>query len=389
MKLLHTSDWHLGHSLYNYDRTDEQHQMLRQIIDIVNVEKPDVFLLCGDVYHTAQPSASVQRLFVDVMAEMHEANPEMKIFVTAGNHDSASRHEVFARPWKALGVTTVGTVNNEHPEQLIFEVPNVCFIIAVPYCHERNMPDNLFKTLLTETEKRNINNLPVIMTAHTTVRGCDFRGHEQANDIAVGGIDGIAVDDFGEGYDYLALGHIHRPQTIWGTSGRARYSGTPLPVSFDEDYPHSVSVVEIEERGAKPEIREFEINNCRPLVSLPQSGVASFDDALALLNEFPDNIPAYIRLNVDPAGFISQTARSRAEQAVENKHCRFCLINLINPDTHQKRSADAGMSIEHFKELSPMDIARMYAEEKGFPFDTDLKDLLQGIITDIIEEERK
>ena len=62
MKLLHTSDWHLGHTLYNYDRQYEQQCMLNQIVDIVRSEHPDIFLLCGDVYHTAQPSAAVQRM---------------------------------------------------------------------------------------------------------------------------------------------------------------------------------------------------------------------------------------------------------------------------------------------------------------------------------------
>ena len=94
MKLLHTSDWHLGHTLYNYDRQYEQQCMLNQIVDIVRSEHPDVFLLCGDVYHTAQPSAAVQRMFADTMSAIHDACPEMNIFVIAEIGRASCRERV-------------------------------------------------------------------------------------------------------------------------------------------------------------------------------------------------------------------------------------------------------------------------------------------------------
>ena len=82
MKILHTSDWHLGHTLYNYDRTEEQKSMLQQMEDIVKEEKPDVFLLCGYVYHTAQPSAAVQTMFTEALVRIHDAHPGMTIVIT-------------------------------------------------------------------------------------------------------------------------------------------------------------------------------------------------------------------------------------------------------------------------------------------------------------------
>ena len=97
MKILHTSDWHLGHTIYNYDRTEEQAEMLRQIEEIVKAQKPDVFLLCGDVYHTSQPSNAVQTMFANSLVKIHEANPGMTIVITAGNHDSGTKHDIFAR----------------------------------------------------------------------------------------------------------------------------------------------------------------------------------------------------------------------------------------------------------------------------------------------------
>jgi exonuclease SbcD len=95
MKILHTSDWHLGHTLYGYDRQEEQQDMLQQILEITRKERPDAFLLSGDVYDIPQPSATSQKMFSEFMAKLHKAVPGMRIIVTAGNHDSGMRTEAF------------------------------------------------------------------------------------------------------------------------------------------------------------------------------------------------------------------------------------------------------------------------------------------------------
>ena len=82
--------------------------MLEQMVSIVEEQKPDVFLLCGDVYHTPQPSAAVQTMLSDGLVKIHEANPQMTIVMTAGNHDSGTKHEIFQTPWKALKVYAIG-----------------------------------------------------------------------------------------------------------------------------------------------------------------------------------------------------------------------------------------------------------------------------------------
>jgi len=116
MKILHTSDWHLGHTLYNCDRAEEQAAMLEQMRRIVVDEQPDLFLLSGDVYHTSQPSASVQTMFADALLAIHEACPAMTIVVTAGNHDSGMRHEIFRAPWRRFNVHTIGSLDRENPD---------------------------------------------------------------------------------------------------------------------------------------------------------------------------------------------------------------------------------------------------------------------------------
>ena len=368
MKILHTSDWHLGHQLYAYDRTEEQQDILRQISDIVAERQPDVLLVCGDVYHTSQPSAAVQTMFSQAMVEMHRRCPQMVIVVTAGNHDSASRHEIFRVPWREMNVWAVGNVDKEHPDSHIIEVPGKGFVVAVPYCHERNLPEGFFQQLLDRVAERNTSGLPVVLTAHTTVSGSDFTGHDHATDYHVGGIDGIDLQQLGRGYDYLALGHIHHAQFVHGGDHRVRYSGTPLPVSFDETFSHSVTWVEIDGKGDRPEVTTTEIVNIHPLVTLPAQEPVGWEEAMRSLKAFPDDIPAYVRLNVSVDDFLPPEAQMEAVALTETKQCRFCYIKTVR---EVKNTAQQHVfTVAEFQEQAPLDIARRYAEDKGINFDS-------------------
>lgn len=386
MKILHTSDWHLGHTLYNYDRTEEQMVMLLQMVNIVKEEQPDVFLLCGDVYHTPQPSAAVQTMFTNALVQIRDANPGMTIVITAGNHDSGSKHDIFRTPWKALKVYTVGTIDASQKEELVVEVQGKGYVIAVPYVNERNMPKGFFQELIDIVGEKNVGNLPVVMMAHTTVRGCDFAGHDNASEYAVGGIDSYNLDEMGTGYDYLALGHIHHGQYIHSGKHNVRYCGTPIPVSFDERYMHSVSIVEIAEHGERPTVREIEINPHRPLVTLPAEGVATWEEAKALLENYPNDIDAYIRLNVEVDDFLPVEANAEAQMICEEKKCKFCVIN--SQRLKRSRREAKIMSVQEFKTENPIGIAERYAEDLGKTFDSEMKELFNEALAALKDKER-
>lgn len=387
MKILHTSDWHLGHSLYNYDRTEEQTAMLQQMVDIVSERQPDVFLLCGDVYHTAQPSAAVQTMLSDTLVKIHEAHPEMVIVMTAGNHDSGSKHEIFRTPWRTLNVHAIGQLEKANPEEHIVEVPSKGFIIAIPYTNERNIPEGFFQQLLDKTDELNTEGLPVVMTAHTTVKGCDFTGHEHASELTVGGIDSLELDQFGQGYDYLALGHIHHEQFVHSGKHNVRYSGSPLAVSFDENYPHSISMVEIEKHGDRPTVETIEILNPHPLVTLPPTGFVSWEEAKAMLQDFPDDIPAYIRLNVEVNGFLTAEANDDAIRMTSGKQCRFCYINSRRKATEQVEAKS--LTVQELQSEEPIEIARRYFEDVGVSFDEELEEVFNETLKLVQEDERK
>ena len=386
MKILHTSDWHLGHILYNYDRTEEQLSMLDQMVSIVEEQKPDVFLLCGDVYHTPQPSAAIQTMLSEALVRIHDANPGMTIVMTAGNHDSGSKHEIFRTPWLALKVHAIGQLEKENLDEHIIEVPDKGYIVAIPYANERNFPEGFFQQLLDRVAEKNTEGLPVVMTAHTTVKGSDYTGHDHATDMTVGGIDSLELKELGEGYDYLALGHIHHGQFVHSGKHNVRYCGTPLPVSFDENYSHSVSIVEITKHGEAPVVKEIEILNPHPLVTLPTDGYTSWEEAKSLLSDFPNDIPAYIRLNVEIDDYLPVEANAEAALLTEGKQCRFCYINAKRKAATQSEAKV--MTVQEFQSEDPIDIAERYAEYEGISFDDEMTEMFKEAMEMVANDSR-
>ena len=386
MKFIHTSDWHLGHALYGMDRTDEQTDMLEQMISIAGEHKPDAFLLSGDVFHSQQPSSSSQTMFTEALVKLHKVHPQMQIVITAGNHDSAVRHEIYRTPWKGYNVHMIGDLAHDDLESHIIEIHGKGFIIAIPYTHVRNMPAGCRQQLLDMVAERNPDGLPVVLMDHTTVSGCDFKGHEQVNEYTVGGIDGITLEQLGSGYDYVALGHIHNPQNIKGSGNKVRYSGTPLPVTFDEVYDHSVSMVEIAAHGDDPVITEIAIDNKHPLVSLPAEGYETWEKAKALLENFTADKVSYIRLNVEVEDFLQSDADMVASAIVDRLGHRFCYINVRR--TVREADGTKVMTVEELKEQSPMDFAERYLTDSGLVFDDQMKDIFRQAMEHVNETKR-
>lgn len=421
MKILHTSDWHLGHTLYNYDRSREQQDFLQQLAEIVRHEKPDVMTVSGDIYHYSAPSAATQKMYTEGMLNIHKACPEMAIVVTAGNHDSSSKLEIDSSLWQHFGVTVIGNIERDRENvnlaRHIIGIKNgkgekKGYVVAVPHIYPQNFPvldadtpreerqSRFFQALLDETEKQNAEGLPVVLMAHLSINGSDRSGHDES----IGGIDYVPLEDLGKGYDYLALGHIHCPQDIKGSNRRARYCGTPLPVSFDEAYPHSVSIVELNGHeepltrtvdGEEPQTRTVDgeesltrtvtIENPVPLVTLPHDPVP-FEEALKLLEEYPADKQAYIRLNVLIEDYLAPDCNERAANAAKDKACKYCYIK----SNREKQAADSSakhLSIQEIQEMSPLDIARLYYREtEGEDMDEELCGMMDDVLRQIKEK---
>lgn len=381
MKLLHTSDWHLGQTFCNYDRMDEHRHFMSQLADIVRAEQPDAMVVTGDIFNVPTPSASALRLFTDGLLEICRQAPQMDVFVTAGNHDSAHRLEADRELWLGYRVRVHGVAPSS-PETVanyVHRVEGKGVFVAIPYFSPRNVDGKgIFAAADEFVCQVNTDGLPVVYMAHAAASGSDTTGHDDA----IGGMDMEPLSNFGTEYDYLALGHIHCPQKIKGSDGRARYCGTPVAVSFDETYPHGVDIVTLT-RGQVPEIRTVKIEPRLPMMTIPRSP-KPFDDALAELSALPNETNAYVCLNVLVDDYLPSDAQLRAMEVVKEKACRFCNVKL----THRERIADTAstptLHLMELKEMDPVEVARIrWREEKGKEMDAEIVKLLQGVVDEV------
>ena len=397
-KLIHTSDWHLGQNFYGYDRSEEQRDFLRQLAAIVAQEQPDALLVSGDIYHTAAPSSAAVSMYVEGMLDIHKACPDMAIVVIAGNHDSASRLESDSLLWRLAGVRVLGGIARDSQgladlQRHIIPVTDKGFIVAVPYAHRNSFPKvsdedidsgerqrAYFETLLNQVNAGNPDALPVVLMAHLAVNNSDFTGHDRNMTMEC-----VEIDTLGQGYDYAALGHIHRPQQV---SNHARYCGTPVPVSFDEQCEHSVSIVTIEAHGALPQVTTTAIKNIKPLHTIPAKDPVDLETALVLVEGQRNDVKnAYIRLNVAVEHYLPNGAQERAAKAVNAQQGRFCEIKktALNTATGPSRQ----MTVEEFNRKQPIEVANQYYLEKIGRAMTDDEKAMFNYVQQLVEEESR
>lgn len=315
MKIIHTADLHIGQKLYyNYPRHDEHDHFFRQLLQWCVDEQPDALVVSGDVFDMAKPMAGAIEQFNEAFAAIREAVPSMHIVIVAGNHDSARGLTAHNGVWKLLNTSIVGIPpavsdrSTDWKDRYVLALP-AGYIVMLPYMTSARQA-TLQELLDYVGELNRDTQLPVVMTGHLAVGGSDFTGHE------LGTLTTQDIASLGKGYDYLALGHIHRPQTLGSgafdipgvvaeyPSPVARYSGSALHVSCDETYPHSVSVVEIDRHEGKVRVRPLRIDQLRHFYTFPTDGSSftSPEDALEAIHGFAtEGGEGYIRFRFDAA----------------------------------------------------------------------------------------
>ena len=389
MKIIHTSDWHLGQNFFNYDRSDDHESMIRQLIDLVQTEEPDALVIAGDIFDVATPNTTVQKRFAESVVKIHDARPSMTIVCISGNHDSASRHEIHQTPWEALNVQMIGKANMTEMDENIISINGKGWIVAVPYTNERFLNDEFYSRLEATIKEKTAEELPIVYVGHAAITGCDHTGHDIMNGRFVGGIEYTGLDELGTVYDYIALGHIHKAQTFG--NGRARYCGTPLPVSFDEvrsGYEHSFSIVEIEAHGSVPSIRTVDVECPHPLVSIPAEGHAPWNDVIAELKKFPSDIEAYIRLNVllKESEQMPFDKDRQIEEAMAGKAARYAVTNptresLVSEERRQ--NVMSAITVEELQKLDPITVLKGYAERLGYTFSDKFQEMFDTVYKNI------
>lgn len=403
MKILHTSDWHLGHQLFDFERIEEFSDFFHQLFAIIESENPEVMVISGDIFHHSYPNNFWQRYFNDQLLNIHQHFPKLKIVAIAGNHDSSNRLEISAKLWNFANVNIIGNVHimdgKIDYERHIIEINNsqnelVGYIIAIPYLNSYNFPSlenntpreerlNFFTNHLQQiVNERNTDNLPVIMLAHIAVTDSDTTGHNMER----GGMEFYDVGKLGTDYDYLALGHIHCPQTF--NNGHARYCGTPIPISFDEKYEHSITMVTLEHKGEQPIINPIKIKNPIPLKVFPKDAV-EFDEAFQLLEDFDKEEKMYLQLHVKLKDVPPQYCMEHATKYFSSNlpNVRFCVYKW---EKEKQISSDEKVcfNIEQLQNDSPTNVAKnYYAEKFNSEMSPEMVKMLDSVIKEVASKE--
>ena len=385
MKIIHTSDWHLGQNFFEYDRREDHDSMVEQLAELIKEENPDALIIAGDVYDIAAPNTTVQKEFAEHIVRLRDACPSAAIVCISGNHDSASRHEIYQTPWEALNVHMIGKVNMNDLAENIIRIKDKGWIVAVPYTNDRFLNDGFYKSMEDTVKNMTGESLPIVYVGHAAIKGRDYTGHLSQNDRFIGGIECTSIEEIGEAYDYIALGHIHKAQTF--DNGRARYSGSPLPVSFDEvkrGYEHGFTIVEIDSHGSTPRIRTRDVTCPHPLVNIPAEGFAEWNDVMRELRTFPSDIDAYIRLNVLLKGnsLLPLDKDIQIKNALSGKKARHAATNPTREEVEKAAGSDSrqmSLTMTELQEMDPKLILKAHAEAVNAQFDKDFEEMFDAV----------
>lgn len=255
MKLLHISDLHLGKRVFEFSMISEQEYILKQILGMIETEKPDAVLLAGDIYDKSVPSAEAVELFDDFLTEL--SHLDTAVFLISGNHDSQERLNYGSRIMRESQIHIAGnfsgsikkeTLEDEWGKVNLYLMPFLKPAMVRPYFEEEQIGtyhdaiNLVLKQANVDQGDRNV------LIAHQFVTGNGIMPETcESEMISLGGIDNVDASLFAD-FDYVALGHLHGPQRMMRDT--IRYSGSILKYSFSEVHQKkSATIIEMGQKG--------------------------------------------------------------------------------------------------------------------------------------------
>lgn len=291
MKLLHTSDWHLGRAFDHRKRYDEQEAFLNWLEGVIESREIDLLLVAGDVFDSAAPSNRAQELYYRFLCRTAAA-PNRHVVVTAGNHDSPTFLDAPRELLKFLNIHVVGCAAESAADEAIV-VPGPdggpgLIVCAVPYLRDRDIRTAEAGESAEDKERKIVEGIrshyrrvydaalakrtalerevPIVAMGHLYTEGGRTVEGDGVRELYIGSLLHVGRDVFPEGIDYLALGHLHVPQRV-GRSDFIRYSGSPLAIGFGEAQQQK-SVVLLEFSAGAPAVCEIPVPRFREFRTL-------------------------------------------------------------------------------------------------------------------------
>jgi exonuclease SbcD len=382
LRVLHTADWHLGqHFLTGQERLTEQKAFLNWLLDTVQAEGVEALVLAGDVFDTTTPSHAAQELYYDFLVRMQGTSCR-DIVVVGGNHDSPTLLNASRRLLRALRIHVIGGVPAEAEEQVIW-LPGAdgqpgLVVCAVPFLRDRDLrlavagetPDERQLRIrdsiaghyrqLSEHDavrRRREHDAPVLATGHLYAAGGEAReGAER--DVHIGGLGVVGAEHFPAAFDYVALGHLHRPQVVGGQA-RIRYSGSPVPLSFTEaDDKQQVLLLDFAGAGQEPRITALPVPVVRRLqrfhggLEEVEAAILSFDNEAFSLIAWADVLVKSDEAPAEVQRRVQAVLKERRDAVLAPRGVRHQRL------TEAPDAVAAAAPIEHLHELTVEEVFR-------------------------------
>ncbi|MEL0634223.1 exonuclease SbcCD subunit D C-terminal domain-containing protein [Pseudoalteromonas carrageenovora] len=414
MKVLHTSDWHLGQQFYEHDRRLEHQAFFTWLLATLVEQQIDLLLVAGDIYHTATPSASAENQLYQFIKDVKKQCPQLHVVIIAGNHDSANRI-LAAQPLLAQFDThVVGRFDVSAPNDIIIEINTNnkrAVIVAMPFLRSSDISSlsqtkngssyaqgvaKAYELALDHAYKVNEQNSPLIVMGHLHAKGGDISSDSERN-LVIGGEESISANVFGSKANYVALGHLHKAQQV-AKNDAIRYSGTPIPMSFSErNYTHQVNVIEFkidEKHDISTTVNPLYIPRAADIIVLPKRECVPLNELceqIKTLDTAQNTVAPYLRVKLKSSD-TDTTFREQIEQALEGKNIKFCGIERVREKSATDNNESVFEDLSEVEMLNPLNLLEQaFANDKdmaGQSVPDELKALLNDVISELTEQEQ-
>lgn len=378
MKLFHLSDLHLGKRVNEFSMLEDQEYILTKIINIIDEETPDAVLIAGDIYDKSVPPAEAVGLFDDFLYRL--SRRRIKVFIISGNHDCAERIAFGSRLMDRSGIHMSPVYNGQITPILAEDEFGPVYIYMLPFVKpvhvRRFFPEEEIESY-TDAVRAAIGHMNVepskrnILVAHQFVTGAV---RSESEDVSVGGLDNVDASVY-EPFDYVALGHIHRPQNIGKET--VRYSGTPLKYSFSEaNHVKSITCVDMLEKG-NVRVRTIPLEPRHDLREIKGSYLELTARSY------------YEGTKTDDYIHITLTDEEDIPDAIGKLRVIYPNLMRLDYDNRRTRSSAQIGREETGKQKSPLTLFEEFYElQNGQPMSTEQAAFAEKIIREIWEDER-
>ena len=376
MKFIHLSDLHLGKRVFDFNLLEDQEYILEEILKVIDSEEPDAVIIAGDIYDRSVPSTEAVELLDEFLFQL--SSRDLQVLLISGNHDSPERLAFASRLIAPTGIH-LSPVYSGVIEPIVltdeFGPVNVYLLPFVKPAHVRRFfPGEKIESyndalriavqaLNVDRSKRNV------LVTHQFITGA---ARSDSEEISVGGTDNIDASVF-EGFDYVALGHIHAPQNIG--SERIRYCGTPLKYSFSEaKHEKSVTVIDMGEKDSLL-VRTVPLHPLRDLREIE----GSYEELTYRPNYEGTNINDYMH--------ITLTDEEDIPDAVGKLRLIYPYLMSLDYNNSRTRSAGELSDLEDLEHKSPLTLFEdFYEQQNGRPMSDEQKAFAKEIMENIWEE---